>query len=515
LYGVDRGSDLFVIDYVNGASTSIGPLGFAQASAFTINQTTGDAFASPGGGGGFPQTISGCLYGVDLSTGDATQIGCDPLQEGLDPFSDFAFHSNGTMYALRLASNAAPQDQNMHLCAINLTTGGIADIGITHNWSGTCNGNSLAFVSDVLYTWDTCSGLSTVDIADASQTPIGFGNYIGFPASVVLDYPRIPAMAARRDGTLYGTLVDAVTFDSYLVTMASTTGDVTYVATLPEGMQNLAFSGIVADGCPSDPAKTEAGLCGCGVPDSATDTDGDGTIDCLDQCPSDPGKTEPGICGCGTADTDTDSDGTPDCNDGCPADPGKTAPGVCGCGTADTDTDSDGTPDCNDGCPADPGKTAPGVCGCGTADTDSDSDTVLDCNDNCPLLSNPDQTDANGNSIGDACETLPDLTASWTSLKFNSNNSTLSGRTKILNTGNLNAGTFTVSYYLSTNGTDLGTLIGTSTISGVRAGRSVNSSLKYQSQTSPSGQYVIAVVDSGGQVTEENEGNNRASLLIP
>ncbi len=35
----------------------------------------------------------------------------------------------------------------------------------------------------------------------------------------------------------------------------------------------------------------------------------------LDYCPSDPVKIDPGICGCGVADTDTDSDGTPDCND--------------------------------------------------------------------------------------------------------------------------------------------------------------------------------------------------------
>jgi hypothetical protein len=45
------------------------------------------------------------------------------------------------------------------------------------------------------------------------------------------------------------------------------------------------------------------------------DTDDDGTPDCSDNCPSDPAKTEPGACGCGTADTDTDGDGTPDCNE--------------------------------------------------------------------------------------------------------------------------------------------------------------------------------------------------------
>ncbi|RIK68137.1 MAG: hypothetical protein DCC65_04770 [Planctomycetota bacterium] len=141
------------------------------------------------------------------------------------------------------------------------------------------------------------------------------------------------------------------------------------------------------DGCPTDPNKTEPGLCGCGVAD--TDTDSDGTPDCDDGCPNDPNKTEPGRCGCGVADTDTDSDGTPDCNDGCPADPNKTEPGLCGCGVADTDTDSDGTPDCNDGCPGDPNKTAPGVCGCGVADTDTDSDGTPDCIDGCPT--NPDK----------------------------------------------------------------------------------------------------------------------------
>ncbi len=72
----------------------------------------------------------------------------------------------------------------------------------------------------------------------------------------------------------------------------------------------------------------------------------------VDNCPSDPNKTEPGICGCGVADTDTDGDGTPNCNDSCPNDPNKTSAGVCGCGVADTDSDGDGyyqcINDCND-----------------------------------------------------------------------------------------------------------------------------------------------------------------------
>lgn len=51
-----------------------------------------------------------------------------------------------------------------------------------------------------------------------------------------------------------------------------------------------------SDRCPSDPEKTEAGLCGCGQPE--TDTDGDLLPDCVDRCARDPFRFEPGDCGC-------------------------------------------------------------------------------------------------------------------------------------------------------------------------------------------------------------------------
>jgi len=49
------------------------------------------------------------------------------------------------------------------------------------------------------------------------------------------------------------------------------------------------------------------------------DTDGDGKGDACDGCPGDSAKTEPGLCGCGVSDVDSDKDGTPDCKDNCPA----------------------------------------------------------------------------------------------------------------------------------------------------------------------------------------------------
>ncbi|MFH1885338.1 MAG: hypothetical protein ABIM40_01460, partial [Pseudomonadota bacterium] len=45
--------------------------------------------------------------------------------------------------------------------------------------------------------------------------------------------------------------------------------------------------------------------------------------------------------------------------------------------------DGDALGDACETCDNDPNKTAPGVCGCGVADTDSDSDGTPDCNDGC------------------------------------------------------------------------------------------------------------------------------------
>ena len=76
-------------------------------------------------------------------------------------------------------------------------------------------------------------------------------------------------------------------------------------------------------------------------PCGTLDTDDDGTPDGCDGCPDDPAKTEPGVCGCGVSETDTDGDGTPDCEDGCPFDPTSIDPEECDCGSGDVDGDGD------------------------------------------------------------------------------------------------------------------------------------------------------------------------------
>jgi len=143
---------------------------------------------------------------------------------------------------------------------------------------------------------------------------------------------------------------------------------------------------------------------------SQTDADGDCSAyskpftfnphcgDACDQCPDDPTKLFPGTCGCGTAETDTDHDGTPDCIDKCPNDGSKTEPGVCGCGTPDTDTDNDGHLLCNDNCPT-----------IANDQTDTDGDGIGNACDNCPNISNNTQEDKDGDKVGDLCDNCPDI----------------------------------------------------------------------------------------------------------
>ena len=70
---------------------------------------------------------------------------------------------------------------------------------------------------------------------------------------------------------------------------------------------------LTVDKCLADPFKLESGTCGCGTPD--TDSDGDGTPDCLDQCSANAAKTTPGVCGCSVSDSDANGNGQSDCLD--------------------------------------------------------------------------------------------------------------------------------------------------------------------------------------------------------
>jgi len=162
------------------------------------------------------------------------------------------------------------------------------------------------------------------------------------------------------DGTCYDMNADSYAASSLADGNYINGEQYVYTTTLPAGAQNYYFSisnGIITlnlpqagafshptvDTCPEDPDKNAPGICGCGIPD--TDTDADGTPDCIDRCVNDPYKIEEGVYGCGVPDDkDEDADSIFDWIDNCPFTPNS----------FQMDSDGDHIGDACDSCPADP-----------------------------------------------------------------------------------------------------------------------------------------------------------------
>ncbi|MHC4389284.1 MAG: thrombospondin type 3 repeat-containing protein [Planctomycetota bacterium] len=151
----------------------------------------------------------------------------------------------------------------------------------------------------------------------------------------------------------------------------------------------------------------------------ATDSDGDGISDLLDNCPFvyNPGQEDSDMqplefgCGDGYCDWPEDSDWCPqDCHAYC-------LPYASECGNGGCETESC-WPESYLSCPSDcpPPAESDGygdVCdNCpnhfNPDQLDSDSDTVGDDCDNCPNDFNPDQLDFDSDAVGDDCDNCPE-----------------------------------------------------------------------------------------------------------
>ncbi len=259
-----------------------------------------------------------------------------------------------------------------------LGSGATAGINFTENTNAISSGAEVSVVHNCI--GGAATGLGVQNILDTSFVEANFNDFSGVTATGIHNVAGDAAHRIDAENNFFGALavlsVGQVDTDPVLAAPPDEDAD---------GVNNCS------DLCPASPAGQPVDADGCPY----------------DNCPDDPAKFDPGICGCGVSDTDSDADGTADCLDGCPADPAKTAAGICGCSVSDADGDADGTADCLDGCPADPAKTAAGICGCGIADTDSDGDAVADCVDACPAAAGLPELNGCPQPGGDAGQTPP------------------------------------------------------------------------------------------------------------
>jgi len=110
---------------------------------------------------------------------------------------------------------------------------------------------------------------------------------------------------------------------------------------------------------------------------------------------------------------------------------------------------------------------------------------------------------------------MPDLSGKWLSLMSRLRGRHITGTLQVTNAGNVNARKFNVTFYLSNDGINTSRVLRIVSVGSLKAGRSTNLSFTYNSLTSLSHKYIIAVIDSGNQIAETNENNNMAVSRIP
>lgn len=248
----------------------------------------------------------------------------------------------------------------------------------------------------------------------------------------------------------------------------------------------------------------------------------------VDNCPSDPDKTEPGICGCGVADIDSDRDGYYACINDCNDTDANINPAASDITCNGIDENCSGTPD--EGYTATPTICDIGACQASGSLICSGGILVDTCTPDQPQTEGPYGSPTCSDSIDNDCDgltdggdpdcavaNLPDLTGWWTSMKTKqvTNGWFVTGTLNVTNQGNADAGSFGIKYYYIPSGGGSRRYLTKIRLTDLLQGAATDVILGYLFTSNPSGGDILAVIDTNNTVAESNETNNRAKRRIP
>jgi len=218
-------SSLYQIDPDTGNATLIGPTGFFFCAGLDFHPLTNVLYA-----GCQREPVGDVLITIDIMTGQGTEIG--EINAG-GILRDLSFRGDGTLFAYFVAKGSN------FLATIDIHTGAVNEIGPSGLFG---EGNGIGFdqfnelflaqtdMIPSLYLLNQSSGFASL-VTDLTLPPLDEG----FPLINSLDLnPETDVMFGSLD-------IQNFAYEHYLVTINTSTGDVTNVGETVEGLEAIAF----------------------------------------------------------------------------------------------------------------------------------------------------------------------------------------------------------------------------------------------------------------------------------
>ncbi len=221
-------STLYSIDPDSGAATPIGPTGFAFCTGLDFHPITNVLYAVC-----FDAGDNQVLITIDPLTGAGTEVAMLSVE---GPIQDISFRGDGTLFAYYISK------PGNFLTTIDIDTGAVHFVGYSGLFGG---GNGIGFgQSNDLFLADTDFVPSIPSLYLLNQST-GVASLITDLTLPPLDegVPLINSLDLNPEtGVMFGSLDNqAFSYENYLVTINTTTGEVTNIGETVDGLEAIAF----------------------------------------------------------------------------------------------------------------------------------------------------------------------------------------------------------------------------------------------------------------------------------